>query len=31
MIDRVEEYFNRVKQSRPDINRLLINSDNGPE
>ena len=31
MIDRVEEYFNRIKQSRPDINRLLINSDNGPE
>ena len=31
MIDRVEEYFNRIKQSRPGINRLLINSDNGPE
>ena len=31
MIDCVSEYFHRVKQSRPEINRLFINSDNGPE
>ena len=31
MIDCVEEYLDRIKQSRPEINKLFINSDNGPE
>jgi len=31
MIDCVAEYLDQVKQTRPEINRLFINSDNGPE
>jgi len=31
MIDCVREYVDRVRVSRPEINKLVINSDNGPE
>ncbi len=31
MIDCVEKYFDRIKQQRPEIDKLFINSDNGPE
>ena len=31
MIDCVTEYLDQVKQNRPEVERLFINSDNGPE
>lgn len=31
MVDCIEEHFDRIKQSRPGIDKLYINADNGPE